>query len=1577
MRDDPRRVRTRSLRRGAAVVLGAAVLTPLGLSATAAPAPLPAADEPASGDADTSAVEPMHAEFDVLVFSKTAGFRHSSIPDGIAAIETLGEANHFGVTATEDASAFTTENLAQYEAVVWLSTTGDVLNEQQQAAFEDYIASGGGYVGIHAAADTEYDWPWYHGLVGAYFDSHPQIQQAAVDVTDSVHPSTAHLPRRWERTDEWYNYQTNPRGDVHVLAELDESSYDAGDGAMGADHPIAWCHDYAGGRAWYTGGGHTSDSFTNEPAFTEHVLGGIMTAAGQAEADCGATVDANFDQVTLAKGQEEMGEPMGVAVLPDGSALHTARSGQVYYTAAAGETSLAAEVPVYDFREDGMQGIALDPNFEENRWVYLYYSPVLGTPEGEVAHSSLDPSVWEAYEGHNNLSRFKFVDGQLDLESEQVVMQVPQDRGNCCHHGGDIDFDADGNLYLSTGDDSDPFESNGYSPIDDRADRAPQFDARRTSGNTNDLRGKILRISVNADGSYTVPEGNMFPESADTEDKTRPEIYAMGFRNPFRISVDEPTGDVWVGDYGPDSGSAGRYGPAGQVEFNRITEPGNFGWPFCTGKNTPEETYVEREFTAYYGEDPNTGEPDPNDGMNDPIGEKFDCAGGPTNDSVLNTGLSTLPPAEPAWIPYNGGSVAEFGSGSESPMGGPVYRYDPQLESQTKFPEYYDGQFFGYEFGRQWIKNISVAEDGSPQHIGAFSDGVVDNTQLMDLEFGPQGSLYVLDYGTGFFGGDENSALYRVDYVKGTRSPEAMASASPTSGQAPLTVEFTSEGSNDPDPGDTLSYAWDFDGDGTTDSTEQAASYTYTENGEYTATLTVTDQTGNEGVATAHIVVGNTAPVVEVVQPANGQTFSFGDEIDYEVSVTDPDGMPVDCSKVEVTFALGHDQHTHGGETVNGCSGTLTTGADASHGTDDNIFGLILAEYTDTPPNSDSAPVTGSTRIVLQPKHRQAEHFSNQSGVQVVNHGAAEGGARIGYIDDGDWVSFEPWNLTGVESVGMRVSAGGPGGTVEVRMGAPDGPLAATVPVPHTGSPDNYVQVPPVAVDDPGGTDELFLVFRGDGGGLMDIDAMRFSSEQAACPDPDAPVEPDDEFDGDGLDRCRWSSILRPDLAHYEVAGGQLRIDALEGDMHGGNTSAKNVVLQDVADPAAGFEVSTQLSLPAGGDYEQAGLMVHSGDQNFAKAVLINIPNVGWRFEFGQTTNGSAVFDAALDRSGELPEGITENAHVKIVSDGHVLTAYWSADGEEWTRFGRPRPLSQMPNPKVGLAAFNGEGQTAAFEHFRMAEYTPPQCEATQPEPGYRSLFDGTEASLEGWQMAGPGGFAYTGCDLFSYGGMGLYWYDEAFESYSLKLDWKMLGDDNSGVFVGFPDPGDDPWVAVNKGHEIQIDATDDPTHTTGSIYGFQGADQEARDAALNPPGEWNSYELLVQGDRIQVFLNGVKINDYTDTDPARMNAPSYIGLQNHGGADDVYFRDVRIQEFTFANATTLVDDYYQAGALNRRQERQVVKHLEVAERLSGRGVTEQAGEALDRYADVASEVEDEQVRTELLDMGEALREQL
>ena len=216
----------------------------------------------------------------LLVFSKTSGFRHASIKDGKIALQKLAAEHNYAVDFTEDASVFTDANLARYAAVVFLLTTGTILDANQKAAFERYIRAGGGYVGVHSASDTEYDWPWYGGLVGAYFDrihGHSKVTQATIHVTDRTHPSTMMLPAVWIRTDEWYNFSTNPRGRVNVLMTIDESTYKGG--TMGIDHPIAWYHAYDGGRAWYTALGHTSASYY-EPLFLDHLWGGIVYAAG-------------------------------------------------------------------------------------------------------------------------------------------------------------------------------------------------------------------------------------------------------------------------------------------------------------------------------------------------------------------------------------------------------------------------------------------------------------------------------------------------------------------------------------------------------------------------------------------------------------------------------------------------------------------------------------------------------------------------------------------------------------------------------------------------------------------------------------------------------------------------------------------------------------------------------------------------------------------------------------------------------------------------------------------------------------------------------------------------------------------------------------------------------------------------------------------------------------------------------------------------------------------------------------------------------------------------------------------------
>jgi glucose/arabinose dehydrogenase/PKD repeat protein len=794
------------------------------------------------------------------------------------------------------------------------------------------------------------------------------------------------------------------------------------------------------------------------------VVTGAVTTLDTTPAQAHPVNAADYHQVELAKGVGEMGEPMSLAVLPDRSVLHTSRNGQLRRTDAAGTTTVIGTLAVYSHDEEGLQGVGVDPGFATNRFIYLYYAPPLSTPGGDAPASGTDFSAWN---GVNRLSRFTLnADYTLNTASQVTVLDVPASRGICCHVGGDIDFDAAGNLYLTTGDDTNPFDSGGYSPIDERSGRNPAYDAQRSSANTNDLRGKVLRIKVNANGSYSIPAGNLFaPGTA----RTRPEIYAMGFRNPFRMSVDKATGVVYLGDYGPDAGSASATrGPAGQVEFNRITSAGNYGWPYCTGSNTTNETYVDFTFPS------------------GPSGARFNCAA-PVNNSPNNTGLTTLPAARAAWITYDGCSVAAFGCGSESPMGGPVYRYDANLNSSVKFPAVLDGHVFLGEYGRRWLRTAHVNSDGSAGQIDAFP---WTGTQVMDMAFGPDGALYVLDYGTGNFGGDANSALYRIEYnPAGNQAPTAKASANRTSGPAPLTVNFSSAGSSDPEGG-ALSYLWNF-GDGTT-STAANPTKTYSTNGQRTVTLTVTDPGGRTGNASVVVTVGNTAPSVTLSTPVNGTTFNFGDTVPYTITVSDPEDGTIDCTKVKLTYVLGHDSHGHPITSKTGCSGSITIPVDGEHDTAANLYAVFDAEYTDKGANGQPA-LTTHAQHRLQPAHRQAEHYSSQSGTSQITKTGAEGGRTVGEINNGDWVAFQPYALGGVTRVSARVSSGGVGGTLSVRAGSATGTVLGSMTVPNTGGWENFTNVSTALTGVPAGSTTLYLTFSGGAGALFDLDAFTFS----------------------------------------------------------------------------------------------------------------------------------------------------------------------------------------------------------------------------------------------------------------------------------------------------------------------------------------------------------------------------------------------------------------------------------------------------------------------------------------------------
>ncbi|QJE97098.1 PQQ-dependent sugar dehydrogenase [Luteolibacter luteus] len=872
----------------------------------------------------------------------------------------------------------------------------------------------------------------------------------------------------------------------------------------------------------------------------------LLTQPHALSADGPVPPDYRFKVESLLEG---MPQPMQMQFAPDGRLFFNEIAGVVkIFDPKDRSVKEVGKLEVTNAMENGLLGMALDPGFAENHWIYLL-------------HSAPD------FDGQT-LSRFEVKDDKLDKDSRKDLLKIPEQRKECCHHAGALRFGPDGMLYISTGDNTNPFQSDGFSPLDERDGRNP-WDAQKSAGNTNDLRGKILRIRPKADGSYEIPEGNLFRKG--TPD-TRPEIYAMGFRNPWRFSIDPADGALYVGDVGPDSGETREdRGPNGFDTLNRITKPGNYGWPYSRGK----ELYNDFDFTA------------------NKAGKAFDMKG-PTNDSPNNTGMKKLPAVQSPLVWYPGRPTPDFpliGGGGRTACGGPAFHYDPKFRQSGGFPEYYDRSIIFYDWQRPFIVWLRMDARGNLEKMEPFTNavrlaqGADDDSgrfqikRPVDMCFGKDGALYVMDYGE-TWGANKDARLVRISFQWGNLAPVAKIEANNTRGPEPLAVSLSAEGSKDYE-GDTLAYEWRLQPGDKVIGKAKEAKVTLSTAGNYTAELTVKDTKGGTAKSSVNLVVGNHAPEVHIVAPADGTFVTPGQKLRYEIEVKDvedgsskdkPDEIGYrtlvnasweagdDASGVESGLALmkqndcfnchSVDQKLVGPplldianryrgkseaiapaaeRVLKGSSGvwgevgmlphpqinpdeanlmvrwifSLEPGKAApavNRGLTGELTvpnerrlrgGQLEASYTDAGKGTVGS-LGSSASIRLLPRLLQAESGKVQ-GAKVLSGSGAQG-QFIGSIDHGHRLDLGKLQLDDSVSLTARVSSGGQGGVIEFRDGSASGRLVAKLEVKSTGAWDKWEEVTaPLEVKGPV---DLVAVFVNPGkGGIMNLDWVRFNEK--------------------------------------------------------------------------------------------------------------------------------------------------------------------------------------------------------------------------------------------------------------------------------------------------------------------------------------------------------------------------------------------------------------------------------------------------------------------------------------------------
>lgn len=842
-----------------------------------------------------------------------------------------------------------------------------------------------------------------------------------------------------------------------------------------------------------------------------------------------------YTYTMLAQGLDE---PLQLAVLPGNDVVFAERKGAVrLYRAREKDVITLAQFNVYSGLEDGLLGVALDPEFDKNHWIYFYYA-VAG-----------DRHV-------SRLTRMEMRDQKLLPETEKTLLEIPTQRLHCCHSAGYIEFGPDKLLYLSTGDNTNAEETEGYTPVDERPGRE-LADDQATSASSADLRGKILRIRPKADGTYDIPDGNLFPKDGS---KGRPEIYVMGCRNPFRFSVDHKNQYVYWGDVGPDTKVPGSEGTISYDEINQARKPGFFGWPYFLGEN---EGLPKWDF-ATKTEGP---KPDP---------------AKPINSSPNNKGIRELPPAQPAMIWFGDGPSAKFplvGKGGQSVMAGPVYYADQFKNAEYRLSDYYDGKLIIYDWVRRWIMAVTLDKDQNYVRMEPFLDHL-EPAAPIDLRFAADGSIYMLEYGTNWFSRNMDARLVRITYAAGNRRPVAGIAADQLVGPAPMTVKLSANGSSDPDRQDKLHYSWSVEGKTYTYS---AISHTFPKPGVYKVQLTVTDDHEAFDTTSLYIKAGNTPPAVKIEAAANSTFYWDNAAFPYKVSVTDPEDGAIAPEKVIVGFsyipygrdmagvltqggampapkgkelfysqdckachtentvsvgpslmdiagkyahneqntALLADKVIRGGSGVWGnrpmsahpgmpveeakmivdyilslksagaglpAEGTLTLKDHIGKSTS-GVY-LLSARYTDGGANGIEA-LTGQQFVMLRHPKLEAEDRDEDGNMRFLNY--INELLSYGVAKDGSWFRFRSIDLKGITRAKFRVMLQGAGGTLEVRAGSKEGPVACSLTVP-SGKGEWVELTAPVT---PAATrQDLFFISSHPGQGqLFNIDWILFEND--------------------------------------------------------------------------------------------------------------------------------------------------------------------------------------------------------------------------------------------------------------------------------------------------------------------------------------------------------------------------------------------------------------------------------------------------------------------------------------------------